>query len=86
MKELEEKTHSRLTSRKAFSSIHDKRAKFPSQNVKDVSGKTLDVFSIIIQDLMSQIFSSVPLREWKHVGPYFHPTMSRLTTRSRSWL
>ena len=42
MKDLEEKTHSRLTSRKAFSSIHDKRAKFPSQNVKDVSGKTLD--------------------------------------------
>ena len=39
---IEDKTKTRITTKKAYSSVHDKRAKWPQNNMKDVTEKALE--------------------------------------------
>jgi hypothetical protein len=42
IKHIEQKTETRITTRKGYSSVCDKRARFPNSNMKDITEKAMD--------------------------------------------
>ena len=58
IKHVEDKTHSRITTRKAYSSVEDKRARWPKKNVKVVTEKALK--EVDVDDQYEYVVLSAP--------------------------